>query len=184
MKTSRNFFARIIGYIFDYILTSVQRFFEYLVRNAYIIVAKDGTPLITSGKRAISLFKNHFENFVVLNQVGNVVLWIGKILVILIAAFVGNSLLPVKNLISLKNYWFKLIFFQDFVEKTSVTMILVLIAFVICHGFLTVFDMTLNTIFICFCDDCDQNDGVARPYAMSDRLKAVMRELKPAEVAV
>lgn len=96
MKTSRNIFARIIGYVLDYILIRVQRFFEYLVRNAYIIVAKDGTPLVTSGKRAISLFKNHFENFVVLNQVGNVVLWIGKIFVVLIAAVVGNSLLPVK----------------------------------------------------------------------------------------
>jgi Plasma-membrane choline transporter len=95
MKSSRNIFAKILGYIFDYILCQIERFLEYLVKNAYIIVAKDGTPLITSGKRAIKLFKDHFEDLVALNQIGNVVLWLGKLFVVLICAFVGNALLPV-----------------------------------------------------------------------------------------
>lgn len=40
--------------------------------------------------------------------------------------------------------------------------------------------MTLDTIMICFCVDCEQNDGTTRPYFMSDELMAVMKQLKKA----
>jgi hypothetical protein len=28
-------------------------------------------------------------------------------------------------------------------------------------------NMSLDTIFLCFCEDCEKNDGVDRPYYMS-----------------
>lgn len=27
--------------------------------------------------------------------------------------------------------------------------------------------MAIDTIFLCFCEDCEQNDGINRPYFMS-----------------
>lgn len=45
---------------------------------------------------------------------------------------------------------------------------------------MTVYEMTLDTIFICFCEDCEQNDGMSRPYYMSKDLMEVMQELKQA----
>lgn len=27
--------------------------------------------------------------------------------------------------------------------------------------------MIIDTIFLCFCEDCEKNDGVSRPYFMS-----------------
>lgn len=66
-------------------------------------------------------------------------------------------------------------------DELAVTFVLIVIAFVVCHGFLTVFDMTLNTLFICFCDDCDQNDGKSRPYSMSENLLEVMKAVKKPE---
>lgn len=45
---------------------------------------------------------------------------------------------------------------------------------------MTVFEMTVDTIFICFCEDCEQNDGMNRPYFMSKGLMEVMKELKQA----
>lgn len=27
--------------------------------------------------------------------------------------------------------------------------------------------MIIDTIFICFCEDCEKNDGISRPYFMS-----------------
>lgn len=55
--------------------------------------------------------------------------------------------------------------------------VLVIFAYLIVNCFMSVFDMTLNTIFICFCEDCEQNDGAARPYFMSPGLIAIMEEL-------
>jgi len=35
--------------------------------------------------------------------------------------------------------------------------------------------MALQTIFLCFCEDISQNDGVIKPYFMSDRLAVCLR---------
>lgn len=43
---------------------------------------------------------------------------------------------------------------------------------------MTVYEMTLDTIFVCFCEDCEENDGMERPYFMSKGLMEVMQELK------
>lgn len=51
-------------------------------------------------------------------------------------------------------------------------------AFLIAHCFVSVFEMTVDTIFICFCDDCEENDGNTRPYFMSPELMDVMKKLK------
>lgn len=56
----------------------------------------------------------------------------------------------------------------------------IIFAFLIVHCFLTVYEMTIDTIFICFCEDCEQNDGINRPYFMSRGMMEVMQELKNA----
>jgi hypothetical protein len=40
--------------------------------------------------------------------------------------------------------------------------------------------MTIDTIFLCYCEDSELNDGVERPYYMSRDLMKVMLELKSA----
>jgi hypothetical protein len=43
---------------------------------------------------------------------------------------------------------------------------------------MTVFEMTVDSIFICVCEDYEQNDGMSRPYFMSKGLMKIMREIK------
>ena len=38
--------------------------------------------------------------------------------------------------------------------------------------------MTIDTIFLCFCEDCEQNDGVAKPYFMSRGLMDFVQNSK------
>jgi hypothetical protein len=38
--------------------------------------------------------------------------------------------------------------------------------------------MTVDTIFICFCDDVEQNDGTSKPYFASVDLRNVMDKLE------
>lgn len=40
--------------------------------------------------------------------------------------------------------------------------------------------MTIDTIFLCFCEDCEENNGVDKPYFMSRKLMEVFMELKHA----
>lgn len=54
----------------------------------------------------------------------------------------------------------------------------VIFAYFIANCFICVFEMTIDTIFVCYCEDCEENDGVSRPYYMSSGLKESFEELK------
>ena len=41
-----------------------------------------------------------------------------------------------------------------------------------------VFEMTVDTIFISFCIDLEENDGQTKPYYMSESLKNIIMEMK------
>ena len=43
----------------------------------------------------------------------------------------------------------------------------VLFAYLIAHTFIGVYSMAIDTIFLCFCEDCSRNDGINKPYYMS-----------------
>lgn len=38
--------------------------------------------------------------------------------------------------------------------------------------------MTIDTIFLCFCEDCEVNDGIVRPYYMSRSLMQFVQDSK------
>lgn len=38
--------------------------------------------------------------------------------------------------------------------------------------------MVIDTIFICFCEDCECNDGISRPYYMSRGLMEFVQNSK------
>ena len=37
--------------------------------------------------------------------------------------------------------------------------------------------MAVDTIFLCFCEDSDKNDGIKKPYYMSVGLMVIFREM-------
>jgi hypothetical protein len=52
--------------------------------------------------------------------------------------------------------------------------VIVIIGYVVSSMFLYVYDMAIDTIFLCFCEDCERNDGSAeRPYRMSKALQGL-----------
>lgn len=38
--------------------------------------------------------------------------------------------------------------------------------------------MIIDTIFLCFCEDCERNDGLSRPYFMSSGLMDFVEKSK------
>lgn len=38
--------------------------------------------------------------------------------------------------------------------------------------------MTIDTIFLCFCEDCERNNGLSRPYYMSQGLMEFVQNSK------
>jgi choline transporter-like protein 2/4/5 len=71
------------------IVDALQKLMVYLIRNAYIIIAKDGTPFLKSGKRAFKLLSENIQDVIALNHFGDIVLFVCRLLITLIAGFVG-----------------------------------------------------------------------------------------------
>lgn len=74
------------------ILETIENILKYLIRNVYIVVAKDGTPFIESGRKAFKLIWNNLRDVIALNQFGDLVLLISQLLVVGISSLIAYFL--------------------------------------------------------------------------------------------
>lgn len=142
----------------------LEAYIEYIIRNAYILIAKDGTPFIESGRRASKLLSDNIDDVIALNTFGDVVLVVCRFLIVLIAGFVGYAVLIKDD--SLKSTY-------GWPLALGITSSLL-----IAHCFVMVFEMTVDSIFISFCVDLEEHDGITSQYYMTDGLKKVLMEMK------
>lgn len=148
--------------ILSCILSLIEDVLKYLIRNAYIIVAKDGTPLYESGRKAFKLVWDNLKDVVALNMFGDIVLLVARFFVFALSSFIAYEIIVGPEI----KHVFVPVFFAG------------IFSFLIAHCFISVFEMTVDTIFICFCDDLVENDGSSMPYFMSLELKEVMKKMK------
>lgn len=54
-------------------------------------------------------------------------------------------------------------------------IVTLIIAYAVSGSFMSVYDLSIDTILLCFCEDLRVNDGSAeKPYFMSDELQSVV----------
>ena len=78
-------------------MSTVEEAIKTLSKNAYIIMAMDGTPLCTSGKRAFHLIRRNFLGIIAINSIGDFVLVMARIFILLLSVFVGIKLITVSE---------------------------------------------------------------------------------------
>lgn len=94
----------------SYIIQLIEEFLQYLIRNAYIIIARDGTPFFESGKKAFKLIWDNMIDVIALNQFGDIVLVMGRLFIVVLSSFIAYFMMV--NTFSLINKFFvKKIFF-------------------------------------------------------------------------
>ncbi|XP_059470748.1 choline transporter-like protein 1 isoform X2 [Neocloeon triangulifer] len=136
-------------------LALFEKFLSYINRNAYIEIALKSTNFLESSKRAISVIGSNALRVAAINSVGDFVLFLGKIAVVLSTMLVGIAMIQNKE--GVQHVWVPITLASIF-------------AYLVAHSFMTIYEMAIDTIFICFCEDCEMNDGVAKPYFMSRAL--------------
>lgn len=97
-----NFLLLCIAGCLEYLLRMVDDFLKYLIRNAYIIVAKDGTPLIESGKKAFHLILHNLLDVIALNKFGDLVLAMARLFIVAISSIFAFYIMVRKFLKSFK----------------------------------------------------------------------------------
>ncbi|KAK2834033.1 hypothetical protein Q7C36_014734 [Tachysurus vachellii] len=155
----------------------LEKFIKFLNRNAYIMIAIYGKNFCVSAKNAFSLLMRNIIRVVVLDKVTDLLLFFGKLLVVggvgVLAFFVFSGRIVIPNssftASSLNYYWMPII-------------AVVFGSYLIASGFFSVYSMCVDTLFLCFLEDLERNDGSAeKPYYMSKNLMKILnKKNKPA----
>ncbi|CAN0390732.1 unnamed protein product [Rangifer tarandus platyrhynchus] len=170
LRGAQNPLTRCILCCFKCCLWCLEKFIKFLNRNAYIMIAIYGKNFCVSAKNAFMLLMRNIVRVVVLDKVTDLLLFFGKLLVVggvgVLSFFFFTGRIPGlgKNFENpqLNYYWLPI-------------MVSILGAYLIASGFFSVFGMCVDTLFLCFLEDLERNDGSAdRPYYMSKSLLKIL----------
>ncbi|XP_073935846.1 choline transporter-like protein 5 isoform X2 [Castor canadensis] len=173
IKNAQNSIARFLQCCLKCCFWCLEKMVKFLNRNAYIMIAIYGKNFCRSARDAFNLLMRNILKVAVTDEVTHFVLLLGKILV---SGFIGvlAFLLFTEKLpmiaygpTSLNYYWVPL-------------LTVIFGSYLIAHGFFSVYAMCVETIFICFCEDLERNDGSAeKPYFITPNLHGILIKKQP-----
>ncbi|XP_075226118.1 choline transporter-like protein 1 [Lycorma delicatula] len=155
VQSQSNEVARCVYKACQCCLYCFEKCLAYLTRNAYIEIAIYGVNFCTGGQQAFKMLVTNVLRVSAINSVGDFVLFLGKVFVVAVTVLIGTKMIESKE--GVQHLWLPLTLAGIF-------------AFLVSHCFMTVYEMAIDTIFLCFCEDCEINDGISRPYFMSKGL--------------
>jgi len=153
-------------------LACFERCMKFLNKNAYIEVAIYGYNFCSAARRAFKMLTSNVMRVAAINSVGTFVLFLAKVAVVVATVFIGMAIMrgkaPEADGHHVTYEWVPI-------------LISALFAYIVADCFISVYGMAVDTIFLCFCEDSDRNDGESRPYFMSTGL---MQFLSDSEAAL
>uniref|UniRef100_A0A2K5JPT7 Choline transporter-like protein n=1 Tax=Colobus angolensis palliatus TaxID=336983 RepID=A0A2K5JPT7_COLAP len=168
LKAVENKFAKCLMTCLKCCFWCLEKFIKFLNRNAYIMIAIYGTNFCTSARNAFFLLMRNIIRVAVLDKVTDFLFLLGKLLIvgsvgILAFFFFTHRIRIVQDTAPPLNYYW-------------VPILTVIVgSYLIAHGFFSVYGMCVDTLFLCFCEDLERNDGSQeRPYFMSPELRDIL----------
>uniref|UniRef100_A0A674NXT4 Choline transporter-like protein 2 n=1 Tax=Takifugu rubripes TaxID=31033 RepID=A0A674NXT4_TAKRU len=175
LKGAQNRFAKFLLSCMKCCFWCLEKCIKFLNRNAYIMIAIYGKSFCPSARDAFFLLMRNIIRVAVLDKVTDFLLFLGKLLIVGIVGifsffFFSGKIKAVEDAApSLNYYWVPI-------------LTVVVGSYLIAHGFFSVYAMCVDTLFLCFCEDLERNDGSAeRPYFMSPELHEILSKTKPLE---
>ncbi|XP_013403885.1 choline transporter-like protein 1 isoform X5 [Lingula anatina] len=152
-------------------LWCLEKCLKFLNQNAYTIVAIRGTNFCSSARKAFTTIVSNVLRVAAINSVGDFILFLGKVAVMTGTGAIG--ILMFKGDPNL-HYFF-------------IPVLLVFVfSYFIAHGFLSIYEMVIDALLLCFCEDCQINDGVTpgREYYMDPSLMKFVKNSSEAIAAL
>ncbi|XP_065169791.1 choline transporter-like 2 isoform X2 [Atheta coriaria] len=142
----------------------LETFLKFINKNAYIMCAIHGKNFCASAKDACSLLMRNIIRVAVLDKVTDFLFFLSKMLVSLGVASIVYSYL---EFASEKNLHYPI----------GPAIIIFICTYLIACMFFSVYTMAVDTLFMCFLEDCERNDGSEnRPYYMSTNLRNIFHK--------
>lgn len=171
LKDSENKVAKCLVKCLRCCFWCLEKFLKFLNTNAYIMISVYGKNFCWSAKEAFKLLMRNIIRVAVIDKVTDFIIFVGKLIVTvgmgaLAWAFFTDKFattgIAVLQAPTLNYYWFMII-------------VVVVATYLIASGFFGTFTMAVDTIFLCFLEDLERNDGSEeKPYFMSKDLMGLM----------
>jgi hypothetical protein len=134
----------------------LERFLKFISKKAYVMIAVKGDSFCGSAQRAFQLFIANFIRVDTTNVISGFLLFLLKLFICILSTLIGIVLMSRDPNLT---YWIVPAF------------LILILSYGVASMFTLVYDMTIETILLSFCEDCDRNDGVAKPFFMPDSLR-------------
>ncbi|KPI95519.1 CTL-like protein 2 [Papilio xuthus] len=168
IKKFDNAFTRCILCFCKCFFWCLENFLKFINKNAYIMCAVHGKNFCSSARDAFSLLMRNIVRVVVLDKVTDFIFFLSKLLISIGVGFAVYYLLQV-------NYLYEVTRGERLHHNYIPAVILSVATYLICTIFFNVYSMAVDTLFLCFLEDCERNDGSAeKPYAMSKNLMKIL----------
>ncbi|RKP18287.1 DUF580-domain-containing protein, partial [Rozella allomycis CSF55] len=143
LKVSQNKFLKFLFACLQCCFACVTRFIAFLNKNAYIEIAIYGKSFCASAKDAFQLLIRNALRLAVVDSVSGFILFFSKLFISSCGTF----------------YLFARLRDNASVSFYTVPLVIVFIcSYCIATFFLYIYEMAIDTIFLCFCEDCEKND--------------------------
>ncbi|XP_069497372.1 choline transporter-like protein 3 [Ambystoma mexicanum] len=140
----------------------LEKFLLHLNQDAYTATAINGTNFYTSAKEACTILSKSPLGVASLNCFGDFLIFLGKVFVVCFTVFGG---LMAFNYHRELHVW------------VVPLLLLAFFAYLVAHSFLSVFEMVLDALFLCYVIDLETNDGSAeKPYFMERDLMTLIHQ--------
>ncbi|GIL73734.1 hypothetical protein Vretifemale_3863 [Volvox reticuliferus] len=132
----------------------LEQIVKFINRNAYIMMAIKGKGYCCAAIQAVKLIVSNALRIAVVNLVGDVLIFFGKVSVAAACGVIAYAMTEAKYYNSPEEHPDTYLY-----SPVLVIAISVIIAFAVTEIFFAVYEMAIDTIILAFCEDCDANDG-------------------------
>lgn len=142
-----------------------EKFLKFLNKNSYILIASKGYSFCKATHKAFWYLVNNCLRFAVLVHLTEWILFCGTILVCTLNAYLFYQYLQWTDQ------------YDQLILRWTPILVILLITYIISSLFFSVYDMAIKTIFVCFLQDLDENDGsIQHPYVMNNELLCLVHK--------
>jgi len=166
-QIQRNILINFILKCFSCFLWLFEKFLKFLNKNSYVLIASRGYSFCKATRKAFVYVINNCLRFLVLVRLTEWILFCG-----IISVCACNTYLFYQYLQWTGEY-------NQLILSWTPIVIMIFLTYLIASLFFSVYDMAVKTLFVCFLEDLDENDGsIQHPYVMNNELLRLVQKTK------
>jgi choline transporter-like protein 2/4/5 len=155
---------------FSCLLWLFEKFLKFLNKNSYVLIASRGYSFCKATRKAFVYVVDNCLRFLVLVHLTEWILFCGTIIVCTCNTYLFYQYLQWTNK------------YDQLILRWTPIVAILLLTYVIASLFFSVYDMAIKTLFVCFVEDLDENDGsIEHPYAMNKELLRLVHKTNMVE---